>query len=201
MKNANTLRLRKCAYIFDSSASRFFYGTKSQYAEKAAMQKEMKRYYDEPEKLTESVEYTTDANGYFIITVNGKEHRLNDLQIEEVENDPENIINNRKDINVDSILPSVPHFHKFCSADLYSNKYRSLTFEFFTSVKDLGYIRVHFNGWHEQFVIDNRNGDIYTSGEHGKHKKTSTAELIKRLNIKSVAARKEFIEVINAITK
>ena len=69
MENTNTLKLRKCAYIFDSSASRYFYGTKAQHAEKAATEKEMKKYFEDPEKLNEKIPYTKDSKGKDILTM------------------------------------------------------------------------------------------------------------------------------------
>lgn len=196
-----TLSLRKCAYIFDNSYSNFFYGTKAQHAARMATQKAIKEYYESPEKRAEKIEYTTDENGNYIITVNGQRHRLNALQIAAVHDEPESVINHRRNIDPDEIAKETPHFHRFCTNDLYSNKYRTLQFEFFTGADALGYIRVHFNGWHEQFIIDDRTGEIYTSGENGQHKPTTAEYIRERLHIKSPAAIKEYNEMIAAITK
>ena len=196
----NTLTLRKCAYIFDSSHNNYFYGTKAQYAEKIATEKEMETYYNQPEKRAEKIAYTLDTNGNPIITVNGKDHRLNALQIASIDGEPENVINHRRHITAEKVAEIAPHFHQWTSSSLYSNKYKTLEFEFFTGLNDLGYIRVHFKGRHEQFIIDDRTGEIYTSGECGQHKPTTAKNIIDRLGIESKAAKAEFYEIINAIT-
>lgn len=196
----NTLTLRKCAYIFDSSYSNYFYGTKAQHAAKIATEKAMKEYYDSEEKRAEKIAYTLDSNNNPIITVNGTDHRLNALQIASIDGEPENVINHRRHITAEKVVEVAPHFHQWTSSSLYSNKYKSLEFEFFTGVDDLGYIRVHFKGYHEQFIIDDRNGEIYTSGEHGQHKPTTAETIRKYLGIESKAATAEFYEIINAIT-
>ena len=200
MENTNFLTLRKCAYIFDSSHSTFFYGTAEQHKQKRITEAAMREYYDHPEKLLEKIPYTTNENGDPVIILNGNPHRLNALQIATI-SDPESVINHRLHINPDEIAKETPHFHRFCSDDLHSNKYRTLTFEFFTAADSLGYIRVHFNRDHEQFIIDNRTGELFTSGEHGQHKPTTAATIAARLGIESAAAKAEFYEVINAITK
>lgn len=197
----NYLTLRKCAYIFDSSADRFFYGTSEQYAKKMAIRKELERFYYEPEKRLEKIPYTKDNDKNIIITINGEPHRLNALQIASIEGDPENVINHRQNIDPEKVLNACPSFEKRCTNDIRSKKYKSLYFEFYTGENELGYIRVHFNNNHEQFIINDRTGAIYTSGEYGDHEPTTAAKIAERLNIKSNSAKSAFYEVINAITK
>ena len=200
MENTNFLTLNKCAYIFDSTYGNFFYGTAEQHKQRRITQAAMQEYYYHPKKLLEKFPYTLNENGDPVIIFNGNPHRLNALQIATI-SDPESVINHRRHIDPDEIAKETPHFHRFGSFDIYSNKFRTLNFEFFTGAGELGYIRVHFKGSHEQFIIDDRNGELYTSGEHGQHKPTTAATIAARLGIESAAARAEFYEVINAITK
>lgn len=196
----NTLRLRKCAYIFDSSHSNYFYGTKAQRAAKIATEKAIKEYYDSEKKRSEKIAYTLDSGNNPIIEINGEPHRLNALQIASIDGEPENVINHRRHITAEKVAKVAPHFHQWTSSSLYSNKYKTLEFEFFTGIDDLGYIRVHFKGYHEQFIIDDRTGKLFTSGECGQHKPTTAEYIIDCLGIESKAAKAEFFEIMNAIT-
>lgn len=196
----NTLTLRKCAYIFDSSHCIYNYGTAEQRKKKALTEKEMKTYYDQPEKRTEKIAYTLDSGNNPIIEINGEPHRLNALQIATLDGEPENVINHRRHIAAEKVAEVAPHFHQWTSSSLYSNKYKTLEFEFFTGIDDLGYIRVHFKGYHEQFIIDDRTGKLFTSGEYGQHEPITAEYIIDRLGIESKAAKAEFYEIINAIT-
>lgn len=197
----NTLKLRKCAYIFDQSYNNYFCGTREQHAEKIRTQNAIKEYYNSEEKRAEEIPYTLDSQGNPVIIVNDKPHRLNALQIASINGDPENVINHRRHINVDEIKENTPHFHIFCSRDLYSNKFKSLHFEFFTGDDELGYIRVNFKGCAMRFIIDDRTGELFTSGEYEQHKPTTAKYICKMLDITSEAAKKEFYEVMDIISK
>ena len=200
IEKTNFLTLQKCAYIFDSTFKNLYYGTAEQREQRKITQTAMQEYYYHPEKLIEKFPYTISENGDPIIIFNGNPHRLNALQIATI-SDQKSVINHRRHIDPDEIAKNTPHFHRFCSEDIRSNKYRTLYFEFFTKPGALGYIRVHFKGSHEQFIIDDRDGKLYTSGEYGQHKPTTAATIATRLRIESNAAKSEFYEVINAITK
>ena len=196
-----TLKLRKCAYIFDSTHGTFFYGTREQHAKRHAAQKALQEYYYNEEKRTEEIPYTTDGSGNPVINLNGENHRLNALQIASINGDPDNVINHRRQISAAAIGEKTSLFHVFCRDSLYSNKFKTLQFEFFTGPEELGYIRVHFNRNHEQFIIDDRTGELFTSGEYGPHKPTTADAIRERLEITSAAAKKEFNEIISIITE
>lgn len=197
----NTLTLRKCAYIFDNTHGTYFYGTKEQHTKRAATQKILTEYYYNEQKRLEKIPYSTDNNGNIYIDINGEPHRLNALQIAHIDGDPDNVINHRRIIKTKEIAEKTKLFYQFLNNSLYSNKFKTLTFEFFTGINELGYIRVHFNRNHEQFIIDDRTGKLFTSGEHGQHTPTTAEHIRKRLEISSTAAKKEFNEIINIITE
>lgn len=189
--NTGFLKLAKCAYIFDWSHSVYSYGTREQIKHKYAVEKELKTYYEDTEKRAEPLPYTKDENNNIFVEICGEAHALNDIQISEID-EADNIINHRRVINTADIIEQLPSFHPFCSDSLHNNLFRSFYIEFFTVPDDLGYIRVHFNNNIVKFVIDDRNGDIYTSGEHGRCTKTSRNDLMKHLHINSEKARTEF---------
>jgi uncharacterized protein YlzI (FlbEa/FlbD family) len=197
----NTLTLRKCAYIFDSTHDTYFYGTKEQHSKRAATQKVLTEYYNNEQKRLEKIPYSTDNNGNIYIDINGEPHRLNALQIAHIDGDPDNVINHRRIIKTEEVAKKTKLFHQFISNSLYSNKFKTLEFEFFTGKNELGYIRVHFNRNRERFIIDDRTGELFTSGEYGVHQPTTAANIRKRLGISSTAAIKEFNEIINIITE
>lgn len=196
-----TLTLRKCAYIFDNTYGNFFYGTKEQHAKRHAAQKTLQEYYYNAEKRLEKIPYTLSQDGQPEIMLNGENHRLNALQIAHIDGDPENVINHRRHISTAAVAEKTNLFHMWTNFSLYSNKFKTLEFEFFTGPGELGYIRVHFKRHYETFVIDDRTGELFTSGEYGQHKPTSAAAIRERLNISTGAARKEFDEIINIITE
>lgn len=193
----NTLKLRKCAYIFDSSYGNYFYGTKEMHAKRREIQKHMKQYYDSEELRNTPMEYSVNEYGQITITVNNELHRLNDLQIASI-SEAYSIINHRRVINAATVKTN--NYHLLCNRFLHSNHFKTLHFEFFTGEEDLGYIRVYFKGNAERFIIDDRTGEINTSGEYGRHKPIKAKEIAKRLDITGEKARKEFFEMINIIT-
>ena len=199
--NKNTLTLRKCAYIFDSTHTTYRRGTVEQIKKERAIEAALKDYYDHPEKLAVEIPYTTDAAGNIYININGDAHRLNALQIQTLNGEPGNVINHRRHIDTAAIIERAPHFHQWTKDSIYSNKYRTLHFEFFTGLDELGYIRIHFKNYWITFVIDDRTGTPYTAGEYGNHKPTTTAAILDRLGIESAAAKKEFFEIMDIITE
>jgi hypothetical protein len=196
-----TLTLRKCAYIFDNTYSNYFYGTREQHQKRAAIQTALKEYYYNAEKRAEKLPYTTDESGNVYININGENHRLNALQIAHIDDDPDNVVNHRRHINAEDVATKTDKFHKFCTDSVYSNKFKTLQFEFFTGADELGYIRVHFKNNHIQFVIDDRDGQLYTSGECGQHTPTTEAYIREYLQIDSDNAKTEFNDVIKIITE
>lgn len=201
MENTYTLTLRKCAYIFDSTYGTYFYGTKEQHAKRTATQKALKEYYDNPQKRLANIPYTIDTAGNPVIIINDEQHRLNALQIAHINGNPESIINHRRQITAESVAGKTALFHQWTSNSLYSNKFRTLKFGFFTGSDDLGYIRVNFKGHSERFIIDGRTGELFTSGEHGQHQPTTAEHIRKRLEIQSEKAKAEFFEIIHIITE
>lgn len=199
--NYNTLTLRKCAYIFDSTYGTYFHGTREQYAQKFDAQKTLKEYYENPQKRLEKIPYTIDNAGNITIILNEQPHRLNALQIAHIDGDPESVINYRYLITADIVAEKARSFHQWTKNSIYSNKFRTLEFEFFTEPDDLGYIRANFKGHSERFIIDNRTGKLFTSGEHGQHQPTTAEHIRKRLEINSKQAKAEFYEIINIITE
>lgn len=197
----NNLKLRKCAYIFDWSNATYFCGNKERLERKHKVNKWLKEFYENESRRNEFIEYGKNENDNIYIVIDNEKHFLNDLQIAEIPGDSKNIVNHRRNILIDDIIENLPHFHKFTHDSIYSNKLRSLHFEFFTGSDDLGYIRVHFKNNCVRFIIDDRTGDIYTSGENGRHELTSVKELLDSLDISSEKAKNEFMEVINEITK
>jgi hypothetical protein len=198
--NNTYLTLRKCAYIFDSTYTTYFCGTAQQIQRRHAIQSALREFYNNPEKTKEPIPCTINESGEITIDINGEPHRLNALQVKTI-SEPDNIINHRKMININEIAKETPHFHRFCKNDLKSNNFKSLQFEFFTSPEELGYIRVHFKNNYECFIIDERTGELYTSGKLGTHKPTTARAITKALEITSAKAKAEFNEVIKAITK
>lgn len=195
------LTLRKCAYIFDASNSTYFYGTREQYAIKAATNKALKEYYESETKRAEKIPYTLSTHGSPVITIAGHPHTLNALQIAAIDGDPENVINHRRTITAEEVAKTAPNFRESCGCTLYHNKLKSFWVDFYTGADDLGYIRFHFKGWHEQIIIDDRTGGLFTSGEYGQHKPITAAALADCLSLGSKTARDAFNEIINAITK
>lgn len=196
----NTLTLRKCAYIFDSTKGPFYYGTREQIEKMRRTNKELESYYYDAEKRAAKIPYFTDENNNIFIEILGEKHALNDLEILSIDGAPDNIINHRRIFSVAYIAKNAPHFHQWTKNSLYSNKFKTLEFEFFTGPDELGYIRTHFKGNCARFIIDNRTGNIYSSGEHGRHKLIDLKEITDYLDISSAAALNEFLEIMNLIT-
>lgn len=199
-----TLTLRKCAYIFDDSHSLYTYGTKAQIERKNKIQKFMREFYDNTEKLKTQIPYiyTEDDNGgeNFYITVDGHLHRLNALQIARLNDKPGHVINHRRHVPTLTVEGYETRNYQ-TNFVLYNKKYRSLYFEFFTGADNLGYIRAHFKRNTEKFIIDDRTGKIYSPGEHGCHRAQTSRTIAERLEIESQTAQKEFYNVIDKITQ
>jgi len=195
---SNVLKLSRCAYIFDNIASSHFFCSHKEMEKALKIRDYLMKFYDDQEMRNTLIEYKRDIYNNIIIQINGENHYLNDLQISFID-DQNSIINHKRNIDIDKI--NSRNFHSFTHNSLYSNNFKSLIFEFYTNPDDLGYIRVHFKNNNERFVIDDRNGDIYTSGENGRHILTNAKTICKKLNITSEKARKEFYEIINTITR
>lgn len=194
------IKLKKCAYIFDDTANT--YTTAKDRERKNAIQKELKKYYDDEElreKWIDAEEKTIESwNGDTIkriyININGLEIPLNALEIAQT-NRPDDIHNNRKQKTLCGLNASKFDLHTYIeNTRAYSRKFKTLEIEEFTGAGTLGYFRLHFNGACIKFIVDKRTGDIYTA-EGIEHKQTTRAALLDRLGPKSKGARDE----INAI--
>jgi hypothetical protein len=193
------IKLRKCAYIFDNSATTFKLG-RQQAEQDHKKQTILKEYYDSAEKRSEWIPATKKTIKFYNgetaeqtqIVLNNITFNLNALQIAETNNAGE-IYNHKKVIDLKGFTS--PHFRGTCAHRVYSNKYKTLEVETFTSAEDLGYIRIHFKGNCIIFVIDTKN-NLYTA-EGIEHRPTTRAQLSKALDITSSGAFKEFEEVMN----
>lgn len=199
--NNYKIKLRKCAYIFDNSANNFKWNRK-QAEEDHKKQEILKEFYNSEEKRSQWIPATKKVinfgNGERVeqiqININGLEFALNALQIAET-SEAKEIYNNKKIIDF-SLFNSV-NFKSFSNSKtfLYSKKFKSLYFENFSGVEDLGYIRTHFKRNLIKFVIDNK-GNLYTA-EGIEHRPTTRGHLLQRLEITSAEALREFAEVMD----
>ena len=193
------IKLAKCAYIFDNSATRYKF-SKEQAEQDNKKQKILKEFYDSEEKRAEWIPATKKTIKFYNgeeaqqiqINLNGLQFNLNALQIEETSERAE-IYNNKKTINFDGF--NSLNFHEFIKNHLYSNNFNTLYFENFTNKNDLGYIRVYFKKNCYKFIIDNKN-NLYTA-EGIEHKPTTRAEIMHRLELTGKKSKKEFCEVLD----
>ena len=200
MTNNVKIKLRKCVYIFDDTYST--YTTTRDRERKNNIQKILKAFSDNADKRAEWLDAEektiTTYDGQEIkriyITINGQEIPLNALEIAET-NRANDIYNHRRHKTLCGL--DAKKFNLYAYADntrAYSRKFKTLEIEEFTGADTLGYFRLHFRGDYICFVIDDRDGDIFNA--YGiEHTKTTRAEILKRLDIKSKEARAE----INAI--
>lgn len=173
------LTLSKCAYLF---------GNRPAYAETT-----LRKYYDDPNLLLQKIPYTVDSMGRYVIQLDGKDYSLNEHQIARVLDDPDSIINHRKEIK----SLTVPGFHQWCSDDLYHDKLSSLHVDFFGKF-GLNMNRIHFKNIYYDFIVDNRNGDIYDC-YGAKYMQVSRRLIAKILGIHGKASLKAFNDLMNAI--
>lgn len=194
------IKLTKCAYIFDNSATTYKH-SREQAEQDHKKQNVLKEFYKSEEKRTEWIPATKKTikfyNGEEVqqiqINLNGLQFNLNALQIAET-SEREEIYNNKKLINFDGFYSL--NFNEFIrNHHIYSRNFNSLYFENFTDKNDLGYIRVHFKNNYYKFIIDNKN-NLYTA-EGIEHKPTTRAQIMERLEITSDKAKKEFAEVMD----
>lgn len=203
----NTLFLNKCAYIFDSTYNRYFYGTREQYAAKEAIQRELKSYYDDEKKRQTPIEYTSEIikswSGEeverFFININGKRHGLNAAQIRYISDQPDHVINNRRFRDFSEFASDKFHSYNW-SKSIWSNKFSSMEFECFMEEDSLNYYRANFKGNSYTFIIDDRNGELY-SADGIQYMKITRKDIIKSLSIGSDAALKEFNMVFDYLVK
>ena len=191
------IRLRKCAFIFDNTHKTYYYGTREQIANEKRIEKEIRGYYDNPEKCAEWINAEMHEDGDISIIVDGSLHYLNALQVAEIAGFDWHIINNRKE--VDPATLTAPGFvSPWGHGHFYHNKLKSLNFELFTGADELGYIRFHFKNNRVCFIVS-KSGEIYSSGEHGQHKPLSKKEIIARLGAESSTAKKAINAALDAI--
>lgn len=173
------LTLSKCAYLF---------GNRPAYDEIT-----LRKYYDDPKLFPQEIPYTINSKGRYIIQLNGKDYALNDHQIARILDDPDNIINHRKEIK----SLTVPGFHQRCTDDLYHDRLSTLHVNFFEK-SGLNMIRVHFKNNYYDFIVDNRNGDIYNC-RGVKYAAVSRRHLADYLGINGKASIKAFNDLMDAI--
>lgn len=173
------LKLSKCAYLF---------GNRPAYKETT-----LRKYYDDPKLLPQKIPYTVDSMGRYVIQLDGKDYALNDHQISKILDDPNNLINHRKEIKT----LTVPGFHQWCTNDLYHNKLLTLHVDFFEK-SGLNLVRMHFKNSHYDFIIDDRNGDIYHCFGI-KYVPVSRHYIAQYLGINKKASLKAFNDLMDAI--
>lgn len=173
------LTLSKCAYLF---------GNRPPYAETT-----LRKYYDDPNLFLQKIPYTIDGMGRYVIQLDGKDYVLNDHQIARVLDDPDNIINHRKEIK----SLTVPGFHLWSYDDLYHDKLSTLHVDFFGKL-GLNLNRIHFKNTRYDFIVDYRNGDIY-SCSCVKYVQVSRHHIAKYLGINGKSSLKAFNDLMDAI--
>ena len=173
------LTLSKCAYLF---------GNRPTYKETT-----LRKYYDDPKLFPQEIPYTVDSLGRYVIQLDGKDYALNDHQIARVLDDPDSIINHRKEIK----NLTVPGFHQWCYYDLWHDKLSTLHVDFFEK-SGLNMVRMHFKNSHYDFIIDDRNGDIYNCSGI-KYVPVSRHHIANYLGINGRASLKAFNDLMDAI--
>lgn len=173
------LTLSKCAYIF---------GNRPAYAETT-----LRKYYDDPKLFPQEIPYTIDSMGRYVIQLDGKDYALNDHQISRILDDPDSIINHRKEIKT----LTVPGFHQWCYYDLWYDKLSTFHVDFFEK-NGLNMIRMHFKNSYYDFIVDERNGDIYNC-KGVKYTPTSRVRISEYLGINGRASLKAFNDLMDAI--
>lgn len=200
--NNNVLYLSKCAYIFDDYNTTYFYGTRADYERKQGIIKALKEYYDNAEKRAEGIPYIVTDVCTPVIEINGTRHALNALQVARIEGElSDNVINYRKHVTPDQVAGLADAWRVNVYNDsftLYNKKLASFYIEFFTDAESLGYIRANFNGRRATFIIDSRNGELFTAGERGIHTPTTVDNITLSLVIKSKAAKTALHDVLTA---
>lgn len=192
MKNSNTLTLRKCAYIYDSTY-------RMSWEDGRKIQEYLKRFYYKSELLEQEFEYMFCRN-QIVVEILGTPHFLNDLQIAHINGQLEDSpINYRKIIEGKDIIENTPNFHLFCGQFLYHNKFSTFSIEPYTAESDLGFIRANFKRETIEFAVDCRTNLPITSGRNGRHKELTWDHVKKALTIKSKEASNAFDEVKKAI--
>ena len=192
------IKIKKYAYIFD-------YTKYHAYTEREKCIYEYLRnlYNSETDREKWIDAENLGASGY-AINLYGELHYLNDIQIAATD-EPDSIINHRKNPSKENIteLLSGKDFtirkHYDESFLIYSNKFQSFNVEVLTDPGDLGYICAHFNGASNCFIIDDRSGILYDSGEWQHHRKTDEKEIVRQLGIRSERAKKEFRAILEAL--
>lgn len=195
------IKLSKCAYIFDNSSTTYKL-TRQQAEEDGKKQKILKAFYDNEERRAEWIPATKKTITLYDgtqfdriqIELDGVAFNLNALQIKET-SEPQEIYNNKKIVDLSNFNSS--KFTEPKHQRVYSKKYKSLEFENFTQINNLGYFRVNFNNISYSFIIDNKN-NYYTA--HGViYAPITKNNIVDRLGIKSKAAKLELLEIFNYI--
>jgi len=175
------LTLSKCAYIF---------GNRPAYNETT-----LRKYYDDPKLFPQEIPYTINSIGRYVIQLDGKDYTLNDHQIARILDDPDSIINHRKEIKA----LTVPGFHQWCGGEhrLWHNKLITLGVDFFEKTS-LNLTRIRFKNSYYNFIVDDRNGDIYNCNDV-KYTPVSRHHMAEYLGINGKASFKAFNDLMDAI--
>lgn len=188
------IKLAKCAYIFD-------YTLRLAYTEREkGIYKYLRGLYDNDGERDKWIDAQDFGGLGYAINLYGEPHYLNDIQIAATD-DPDNVINHRKAPSAEKVehyLGRLVRKYKD-HFDIYSDHLKTFNVEVFMTAGCLGYIRAHFNRESARFIIDDRDGALYTSGECQHHEKTNERELARRLGIRSDKAKKEFRRIIEAL--
>lgn len=173
------LTLSKCAYLFGHHL--------------AHKETTLRKYYDDPKLLPQKISYTVDSMGRYVIQLDGKDYALNDHQISKILDDPDNLINHRKEIK----SLTVPGFHQWCYNDLCHDKLSTLHVDFFEK-SGLNMTRIHFKRGYYDFIVDDRNGDIYNCSGM-KYVPVSRHYIAAYLGINGKTSLKAFNDLMDAI--
>ena len=153
----------------------------------------LRKYYDDPKLFPQKIPYTVDSLGRYVIQLDGKDYALNDHQISKILDDPYSIINHRKEIKA----LTVPGFHCRWSDDLYHDKLSTLHINFLGK-SSLNLNRIHFKEIYYSFIVDDRNGDLY-SCLGVKYVPINRLHIAKTLGINGKASLKAFNDLMDAI--
>lgn len=180
------IKLKKCAYIFDSSNSNFSFGTREQLARKSAINDYLRKFYNDNNELLDAEQV---ENG-FNIMIDGKPHFVKSHQVQYVNCD--HVLNHLKPANLENFESE--NFKKDMYGDsvhLYNKKFKSLMVEDFT--KDgLSFIRIYFKRDFIRLVKDDENRILWFEN----YQPATDKEIFKRLDL-SLSAKFELMEILN----
>ena len=180
------IKLKKCAYIYDSSNSNFSFGTREQLARKSAINDYLRKFYNDNSELLDA-ELIGDK---FAIMIDGAQHLVKPQQVQHVNCD--HVLNHLKPANLENFESE--NFTKYVnrvSTHLNNKKFKSLMVEDFT--KDgLSFIRIYFKRDFIRLVKDDENRILWFEN----YQPATDKEIFKKLDL-SLNAKFELIEILN----